>query len=564
MQQRYQVLFSFVTGLVLVVLPGCRGASSVQVDVLEQELRQQEDYIYELEDYLVEYSEKLRQARCANGKKGVKVKSPTKPTLSEKILDDDDLTDEDLHDIDLHDLSGSTPDPDTPVQPKADTEKIPEPTVPQRTTQPTDIEQPSTSHDLEVPELKIEEPSATHPSKPSLPWSITDTELIASSAEESATFGGPLEIPDPVNYRSPRAELLHDRPDFYVEQASELTYEPNLSETETLSTDRLAADVVSDISEEEEIAAIDRIVIQQLLQNSTDGAHHVEAAPSQSESSPSSPLTTALSHNLRARNLLAVVEIRDLSNEPVEADGNLSLMVMAVSHSRPGASGLHDSKLRRLQRWDFSAEDIRQAWQSSPLGDGLHLELPMESQPLANETLELWARLVTVDGQKYLTKLPFDPTHLVALQDALLNKPEYGPADGAPLLTGSATRQGDNTMQVGTSWPRERKTTDRQGHAQGHLQSPHHQATHETAQWRTAQFQSMPTGAQSMPTGAMTSHSTTVSGGPPRWVAQSQPVQSKGRHLETSQTNRRAPKVVPRTAASQPPVGSTPVWKTIH
>ena len=36
---------------------------NAQVDVLERELRQQEDYIYELEDYLIEYSEKLRQCR---------------------------------------------------------------------------------------------------------------------------------------------------------------------------------------------------------------------------------------------------------------------------------------------------------------------------------------------------------------------------------------------------------------------------------------------------------------------------------------------------------------------
>ena len=45
---------------------GCRAVDNAQVDVLERELRQQEDYIYELEDYLMEYSEKLRQCRsCA-------------------------------------------------------------------------------------------------------------------------------------------------------------------------------------------------------------------------------------------------------------------------------------------------------------------------------------------------------------------------------------------------------------------------------------------------------------------------------------------------------------------
>ena len=42
---------------------GCRSARDNQIDLLERELRVQEDYIYELEDYVVEYSEKLRACR---------------------------------------------------------------------------------------------------------------------------------------------------------------------------------------------------------------------------------------------------------------------------------------------------------------------------------------------------------------------------------------------------------------------------------------------------------------------------------------------------------------------
>ncbi|HYO24636.1 MAG TPA: hypothetical protein VEQ85_06760, partial [Lacipirellulaceae bacterium] len=45
-------------------LSGCRAVDNAQVDVIERELRQQEDYIYELEDYLMEYSEKLRECRA--------------------------------------------------------------------------------------------------------------------------------------------------------------------------------------------------------------------------------------------------------------------------------------------------------------------------------------------------------------------------------------------------------------------------------------------------------------------------------------------------------------------
>ena len=47
----------------VIYTPGCRAVDNAQVDVLERDLRQQEDYIYELEDYLMQYSEKLRQCR---------------------------------------------------------------------------------------------------------------------------------------------------------------------------------------------------------------------------------------------------------------------------------------------------------------------------------------------------------------------------------------------------------------------------------------------------------------------------------------------------------------------
>src|SRR5262245_50405578 len=53
-----QVLFVAAFGLA-----GCRAVDHAQVDVLERELRQQEDYIYELEDVVMTYSEKLRECR---------------------------------------------------------------------------------------------------------------------------------------------------------------------------------------------------------------------------------------------------------------------------------------------------------------------------------------------------------------------------------------------------------------------------------------------------------------------------------------------------------------------
>jgi len=50
--------------LLLTLLPGCQGGA--QSDVVERELRWQEDQLYAMEDYLMEYQSKLRRSRAEN------------------------------------------------------------------------------------------------------------------------------------------------------------------------------------------------------------------------------------------------------------------------------------------------------------------------------------------------------------------------------------------------------------------------------------------------------------------------------------------------------------------
>jgi hypothetical protein len=98
-----------------------------------------------------------------------------------------------------------------------------------------------------------------------------------------------------------------------------------------------------------------------------------------------------------------VVEALNATDEPVDAIGEVSLMVMA---------GETQETLQRVERWDFTAEETQAAWQSSALGDGLHLELPLQSAELADGRLELWARLVNADGVKLLARVPFSASEL--------------------------------------------------------------------------------------------------------------------------------------------------------
>jgi hypothetical protein len=513
-----------VLSLLLLVFPGCRGATSVQVDVLEQELRQKEDYIYELEDYLVEYSDKLRRARCTNpsdsdtGTK--KSKSSTRSAQPEIIIDSDDLGG--LPEDTPEDTSEDTSD-NISILPQPEVENNPESATPLLKTPPAENQQPDDFDDFEVPDVEIEDPSANHLNGASLPWPIADAESNVSSPSQVATTSNPLMIPNPVGYRSILERPPGDSPEYPVYQAATNSANPNSQESAYPSIDKPSADAqawdsstLGNDFEVEETAAIDRIVIQQLLHQSPSWNPNEGHAPQ--DSSPQ-PTTTQ-------RSLLAVVEIRDLSNEPVEAVGKLSLMVMAVPASSESISARlsgssiklpGSSKPRRIQRWDFSAEEVDMAWQSSSLGDGLHLEMPLAAERLPQESLELWARLVTDDGQKHLTKRPFHPQHLVAWQNSPLATPED---EISPVMEG-AIRLTDSTTQDRTSPHLKEGHRDRLQSIQ-HQATIHHQAigvkgtTGTTPQWRPAQTQPL-----------LPARSPAASGTSPRWVAQAGTDQSR-------------------------------------
>ncbi len=548
-QRSCQVLSVVSLGLVVLVLTGCRGASSVQMDVLEQELRQQEDYIYELEDYLAEYSVKLRRARLAAKQEANQAKSSTKPDRAENFLDDADLEDDaaelppnnelppnELPRSDkkrgnqgLNEQPARVPEETTTGQSQAESAEILEPPAPKQAPAPDNKEQPSVPselQDLEIPELKIEEPNAAHSSRPLQPWSITDTEILMSSVEGVSTSAGFVRIPDPVNYQPPQPTPDDDSRNHQVRHDATL--------------------------ELDDTAAIDRIVIQQLLQNLPNEDRPAEESSSLVGDLPSSRAATP------PGSLLAVVEIRDLANEPIDAEGELSLMVMAVSSTRTNADSSSAGKPRRLQRWDFSAEEARAAWQSSPLGDGLHLELPFAPPLLADEPLELWARLVTVDGQKYLTKLPFNLQHLVALQDALLMRPEPdGLEKGSPLPTNGAVRLVDRTMLEEASQARRGKIAESANVESASTESTGSQPSKtqpSKTQWHTARI-------QSLQPGTAVKHRATTSAKSPRWVAQVGSSRARARHSGISLTPEAAA-VEPRMAAGPPSMGGKPTWKS--
>jgi hypothetical protein len=243
--------------------------------------------------------------------------------------------------------------------------------------------------DLEAPELELEigEPiSAAEEYKNATP--------LAEAAIEGTLLADGSFIPDPSAYQTAAEEELQV-PIF--EESSEEYAEP------------FEAEISPTRHREPE-----RLVISHVFRNSNEVAAPVS--------------------------LLSVVEARDASNEPADFNGKVSLMVMEIDNEKP----------QRVKRWDFTAEETSAAWQSSNLGDGLHLELPLEGAELPRGPLELWVRLETTDGRKLLSQIPFEQATLVSIDQAEEHLAELDhEVDGAThLTTANPLRQGKPVIKT--------------------------------------------------------------------------------------------------------------------
>jgi len=328
-------------GFLLLTSTGCRTARDNQFDILERELRTQEDYIYELEDYVVEYSQKLRQCRCAQpipeSANSYKSKSVLKKS---KAADKDDRRQGDMRIEALEIEEGPLyePENDSPDSLQQPEDMVP-PVLELEETRP---------NELEIPELEISEPLG-YSEGSTAPRFTNDLQNSTTVIEDDQV----LLIPNPISVEDPGP----------------------LDEPQQIITAEHRGEPLEGSSEPAE-----RVVIAQLFRD---------------EAGDAPPQT-----------MLAVVEAHTADDQPVEFSGEVSLMVMTGDSKKP----------LRLKRWDFDLEDAASAWQSSHLGDGLHLELPLEKTELPDIPLELWVRIVGPDGRKLLSQLPFKQAELIALE----------------------------------------------------------------------------------------------------------------------------------------------------
>jgi len=477
----------WLTPVLVAVSAGCRSTIDNQVDLLERELRTQQDYIYELESYVVEYSEKLRDTRSAYPQQTavyaeeMQESEPAPRRAKKKMGWQTDREASILKPEDNLSL---------PAPPQRELEISPEKISPEKMEVPDEIE-----FEIDDPVSELEDARPLR-------------QVAAVQSDDELFDDGMLIIPDPVDFESNLTDSAFEGEQF----AEELFEDQQVEET---------AAIVVRVAE--------RLEVTQLFQGEGD--------------------------ELSPKSLLTVVEALDDKGEPVDLDGEISLMVMTSDEATP----------QRMKRWNFTAEETAAAWQSSNLGDGLHLELPLEKVQLPATPLELWVRLVTADGRKLLTQLPFDSNQLTSITTDL---PKQRPAGLSLARVGtpakeeaqrSATPQDPLRIQTNSLPPRkELKLSTGEAPANQPRWRASMQRTDRTAAsyaasskkiqgWTTQALGRQPSAAAQVASRTLPGKARQVASQAP-----SQPVWSSGRS---------APPVAPQT--SQPPTGTTPAaWSS--
>ena len=432
-------------------LGGCRHVDNVQTDLLERELRQQEDYIYELEDYLMEYSEKLRQARiaCQPGMEGSGGSSPqrgraiieprssalrntdSKKTFRSEAKDPSTSVENELppHSAGTAAAESTDDASATSNPPKSAVE--PSPGADEAAPAATD---PSL---MEAPELEIGDPGASHAPAWSSPGIATGRD--ASPASVLADQGSRLDIPDPAEFAGDQEAAASGVAEVPVETPAD-------SAVDAAHEERLVPIPQGEIDRTQ----VAKLVIRRIFSGES-GANNAQQANALHE----------------AGSLLVVVEAKNAADEPIEVDGAASLMVL--QSDAPGS-------YRRIERWDFSAEESQASWQSSRLGDGLHLELPLAAGPLPAGKLELFVRFVGGDGRKLLASAPFDAAQLTSTDDVESATPLAAEPE-PPRLLPIATQ---------SSEPSEKSTIAQTTHQSAVAVTADHDRLPATQQWRRA------------------------------------------------------------------------------
>jgi hypothetical protein len=496
-----------VAGALLSCVAGCRAVDNAQVDVLERELRQQEDYIYELEDYLMEYSEKLRQCRTCEDGMGVSGSTDLVPRSGSSAAASSPRR------SGASRLQSIEPIDPIPAPPATSTQRP----ATERAAPPASTTSPATAPPATAPsgnEAEPEPPAAAPPAEvdpealegieldigptSQLQWDNAPARAAASPPAEAIADDDAPFIPDPTDYQLDADPIAEDDAQMAAaeEESAAALAATEAEPTLEAPTNGTAAEPSTRTSAETESVA-QAPTLPPPADPSRLVAERLQIRRIFSEA--------ASADGAKPASLLVVVEALNATDEPVDANGEVSLMVMA---------GPSQDALKRIDRWDFTADEALQSWQSSQLGDGLHLELPLGAAELPEGSLELWARLVTSDGSKLLTRVPLDLSELTSLADANLAEPTTPAESATPLDNGPTQVTAASTATAIAAEPAPEPLTQWRRSSEP-LDSIRVQSYSSTADGQQGQWTSQPPGGRAPL--VVAPRVAAGQGGKPRW-----------------------------------------------
>jgi hypothetical protein len=120
--------------------------------------------------------------------------------------------------------------------------------------------------------------------------------------------------------------------------------------------------------------------------------------------------------------LLVVIEPRNEEGKIVSAAAACSIVVLDPALNGPEA---------RVARWDFTPEEVAGRYRKSPLGEGVHVEMPWPSNPPMHTELTLVVRLETPEGHRYVAEREIR-VDLLGDDEGPRDKAAAAPLDSAP------------------------------------------------------------------------------------------------------------------------------------
>lgn len=405
--------------LLLSMVVGCNSGKQLQRDLYQRELRLQEDEIYRLEDYIEQYQGIIREYRCRNAELEQQLSGGTAAgNSSSKLKKLDDLEERSV--LDQTGASGSSSSLDSEAdrparRPASAADELTPPQPPRisggepadppgfdipeinmgEPAGPADVSAPEAA----VPEIDIPEPTdtggaieAVPSSRYDLPTPTPATELLpppssGTSSREAPPFRSastgregrlraPAELPphpasiEPLSQPAQEQRLASDTAETLA--VLETLQEPQANQGPTHSTFAPANYSFDDDTAFDESLGPPPIVIES------------ESLEIQARQLPR--------HSTGEQQILVTVIPRSIRGEILDFVGSASLM-------------LRDPRVDlQIARWDYSMQEVKNAWSSND--DGLNFVLILPGGVPQSRPLELWARLLdgsdSDDGSKKL------------------------------------------------------------------------------------------------------------------------------------------------------------------